>query len=305
VLLSAEAETIDSASLFEDLKERSHPPRYNLVSFFNPWGEKVMVHEDLPDNFGRWIVAAARTYAAQGIRFDGYMGSDDDGRHYASAADGKDVAFVGDRPSRSYLEKTNGVPDDMNERVWICLDLPIHSVTLAGYPLREAMFEDFHLVPGVYTLGGGFPENTPDTLHFFRRVRNLRTFFKRKQQYVELRVTKEQYRDASFRPETPFQSGDVVFFGHYGDPEGTGGRWHPKHSGIVAKVDERGLPVTVYNMRVSRDLIDFYDGEINQTRSIEGKDVLFERFSDRYSLIGFGRIINPFQPVKSGNQERE
>lgn len=70
--------------------------------------------------------------------------------------------------------------------------------------------------------------------------------------------------------------GISFFFGHYGDPESTGGEWHAKHSGIVATIDDRGLPATVYNMRVSRGLLDNYDGDINQTRTIEGKEVFFQ-----------------------------
>lgn len=123
-------------------------------------------------------------YAAQNIRFDGYMGSDDDGGHYASGADGVDTAFVGNQSKRSYTKVKDGVIDDLIERVWIRLDLPIHAVTLAGYPLREAMFEDFQSASNVYTLGGGFPENTPDTSSFYRRVRNLQTFFKREHHYA-------------------------------------------------------------------------------------------------------------------------
>jgi hypothetical protein len=62
-------------------------------------------------------------------------------------------------------------------------------------------------------------------------------------------------------------------------------------------VDERGLPVAVYNMRVSKGLLDEYDGKINQSRMIEGEEVYFERFADRYSLIGFGRIVHPYHPT--------
>ena len=283
-------------TLYEDLKGRSHPPRYELVSLFNPWGEEVELHETLPENFGDWVVAAAQVYADQKIRFDGYMGSNDDGAHYRAAADGLDNAFYGDAQRVGYREVADGVADDLTERTWICLDLPVHAVTLAGYPLRAAMTRDYHDATDIYTLGGTFSENRPVTQYFFRRVRNLRTFLERHQLYVEQRISKSEYRNASFRPEVAFAPGDLVFFGHYGDPEGTGGIWHPKHSGVVGTVDARGLPDRVYNMRVSQSLIDHYDGRINQTRIIEGKEVHFERFSDRYSLIGFGRIVNAFDP---------
>jgi len=284
------------SSLYADLAERSYPPRYDRVSLFNPWGEDLIVHREWPADFGDWVVAAAQVYADQKIRFDGYMGSTDDGSHYTAAADGEDGAWWGDSAHARYNRQADGVVDDLGERVWICLDLPVHAFTLAGYPIREALARDFEAVPEIYTIGGTFSENVPTTQAFFRRVRNLRTFLQRHQKYAELRVRKEQYRDPDFRPVEPFAPGDLVFFGHYGDPDGTGGVWHPKHSGIVGTVDARGLPVVVYNMRVSQGLIDEYDGKINQTRVIEGREVHFERFADRYSLIGFGRIVHPFVP---------
>lgn len=293
---AATAQNVDPA-LLADLAQRSHPPRYDLVSVFNPWGEDVTVHRELPENFGEWVVAAAEVYADQKIRFDGYMGSTDDGSHYKAAADGIDAAWVGDSVRARYGKSTDGVIDDVGERLWICLDLPVHAFTLAGYPIREAMAEDFHAATDVYTIGGTFSENLPTTQAYFRRVRNMRTFFQRQQKYVELRVGKEDYRNPEYRPAAPFAPGDVVLFGHYGDPDGTGGIWHPKHSGIVGTVDDRGLPVVIYNMRVSQGLIDDYDGKINQTRVIEGKEVYFERYADRYSLIGFGRIIHPYHPT--------
>ncbi len=287
---------VETAPRYDDLSRRSHPPRLDLVSVFNPWGEDLLVHRELPEDFGQWVAAAAQVYADQKIHFDGYMGSTDDGKHYAAAADGQDGAWWGDSVHLRYNKVADGHVDDVGERAWICLDLPVHAVTLAGYPLREAIAEDFSLATDVYTIGGTFPENIPTTQAFFRRVRNIRTFFARQQKYVELRVRKEEYRDPKFRPAESFAPGDLVFFGHYGDPEGTGGNWHPKHSGIVGTVDARGLPVVIFNMRVSKGLVDEYDGKINQTRTIEGKEVLFERYSDRYSLIGFGRIVQPYVP---------
>lgn len=297
-LFSVGAQSVDP-TLPGDLAQRSHPPRYERVSVFNPWGEDLIVHRELPENFGAWVVAAAQVYADQKIRFDGYMGSTDDGSHYKAAADGIDAAWMGDSVGAQYVQSSDGVVDDAGERVWICLDLPVHALTLAGYPMREAMADDFNLATDTYTIGGTFSENVPTTQAYFRRVRNMKTFFQRQQKYVELRVHKEEYRNPEYRPTEPFAPGDVVLFGHYGDPEGTGGLWHPKHSGIVGTVDDRGLPVVVYNMRVSQGLVDEYDGKINQTRIIEGNEVHFERFADRYTLIGFGRIVHPYHPLSA------
>lgn len=296
-IVPMQATAENGVTMVEDLAQRSHPPRYDRVSIFNPWGEDLIVHRELPEDFGDWVVAAAQVYADQKIRFDGYMGSNDDGQHYRAASDGMDTAWIGDSVNARYVESKDGVVDDLGERVWICLDLPVHALTLAGYPIREAMVDDFHLAKQFYTIEGTFSENVPTTQAYFRRVRNMRTFFQRQQKYVELHVRTEDYRNPEFRPAEPFMPGDVVMFGHYGDPEGTGGIWHPKHSGIVGTVDERGLPVRVYNMRVSQGLVDEYDGKINQTRTIEGQEVYFERFADRYSLIGFGRIVHPYHPM--------
>lgn len=294
---------MDDDALAEEMQQRSHPPRYELKSFFNPWAEELLEHDEIPSEFGQWIVAAARAYSKQGIRFDGYIGSDDDGQHYDAAADGEDIAYVGLKELGGYREEKDGVVDGLNERVWICLDLPVHAVTLAGFPLRQAMYDDFHVDAERYTMQGNFPENVPEVQYFFRRVRNLRIYFERQQKYAEVRITKEQYHDPQFRPEQPMRPGDILFMGHYGDPEGTGGIWHAKHSGIVSRVDDRGLPVTLYNMRVSKNLLDYFDGEMNQTRTINGEEVTFKRFSDRYSLIGFGRIVNAHVPAENAELE--
>lgn len=288
-----------SAVLFDvftdPFMDRSHPPDLLRTSLTNPWGERLEYGACLAENFPQRVALAAEAYSRQGIRFDGYFGSSGDGRHYLTAADGEDGAYYGHAPSNGYRVVKDGVADDLKERVWICLDLPVHAVSLAGFPLREAMIADFAEGRAIYTHGGTFPENVPGSMWYFRRVRNLQLYFARKQMYSEQRITTEQYRDADFRPSEPFQVGDVLFFGHYGDADGRDGWWRGQHSGIVGTVDERGLPVAVYNMRVSTSLVDEYDGVINQTRPIAGEQKYFRRFSDRYSLIGFGRIVRPYE----------
>lgn len=288
----------DREALVEEYSARSFPVDLALQSRTNPWGERLPRLRELPDSFALRVVAAAEAYARQGIRFDGYLGSTDDGRHYLSAADGEDLAYFGDKARETYREERNGLVDDLSERTWICLDLPIHSLSLAGFPIREAILDDWAQHWDTYTFGGTFPQNEPTTHWFFRRIRNLRLYFEHKQKFSDQRITIEQVRDPAFRPDESFRPGDVVFFGHYGDADGEKGWWDPRHSGIVATVDRRGMPELVYNMRVSKDLKDYYDGTIHQTRIVDGKEVYFERFSDRYSLIGFGRIVNPYQPAE-------
>lgn len=275
--------------LVAEFQSRSYPPDLERVSMVNPWGEAVEILEEQPADFALRVVAAAEMYAEQGIRFDGYIGSDGDGSHYTCAADGEDGAYYAVPSEGRFVRVRDGLADDPGERVWVCADLVLHALTMAGFPIRQALWKDHERATYTYTLGGAFMENGPETLHFFRRIRNLQLYFERNQFYSEQRITKAQYRNPAFVPEEAFRPGDVVFFGHYGDRDGLG-PWHAKHAGIVATVDGRGLPVRIYNMRVSEGLVDRYDGELDQTRTIAGERVHFERFSDRYSLIGFGRV---------------
>lgn len=287
--------------LYDELARRSYPGSLERVSLMNPWGEDLPTTTALPANFAERILTAAAVYNDQRIRFDGYVGSSDDGRHYQAAADGKDAAWLGDSGSGSYYAVRDGIADDVRERLWICLDYPIHVLELAGFPIRRAMEADFHRAPGQYTFGGTFRQ-APTTHWFFRRIPNFRLYMKRKQFYREVRITRAQYRDPSFRPGEPLRPGDLLLFGHYGDGDGLG-HWFPKHSGIVATVDSRGLPDLVYNMRVSHKLIDAIDGRIDQTRRINGWEVYFERFLDRYSLLAVARIVHPFDPRRPVNPE--
>lgn len=288
---------LETNRLVTEFMRQSYPPDPATVTLINPWGERLQYDKVLPPDFGSRCAAAARMYAWQMVRFDGYFGSDDDGGHYLTAADGKDGAYYGNPVKKSYNVIRNRVADDLRERVWICLDLPVHSIAMAGFPLREALASDFAEAKFEYTIGGSFAENVPTSHHFFRRIRNVQLYFQRKQHYAEHRITKEQYRDPKFRPPGQYRPGDLVFFGHYGDPDGEKGWWRAQHTGIVGTVDGRGLPVRIYNMRVSQGLIDEYDGAINQSRPVGERQVFFKKFSDRYSLIGLGRVVNPFVPA--------
>jgi len=283
--------------LLNEFQERSYPSDPALASLTNPWGERLPISRTIPADFNPRVAIAARAYAEQGIRFDGYMGSDDDGKHYRSAADGKDNAYFGSAAKKDYNLVQNGRVDDLTERVWVCPDLPIHAVTLAGFPIREAMRADWEEAKDLYTIEGTFPENRPINHWYFRRVVNLRHYLERKQLWSEERISQEEYRDPEARPEVPCQPGDIIIFGHYGDPPGRGGIWAPRHSGIVGSVDSRGMPLKIWNLRVSSRMADNYNGRIAQTRTISGEQVHFEHFLDRYSMIGHGRIVHPFPPV--------
>jgi len=297
VLLGAARVAFSSESdpLVKELAARSFPVDRSLVSLYNPWGERLEILQEIPEDFPARLIAAAKVYADQKVRFDGYMGGDDDGQHYMAASDGEDNAYYGDENRKTYRLVRNKKIDDLTERVWVCPAYPVHALTLAGFPLRYAMAADFEEHKEDYLAHGNFSSNTPTDYMFFFRLLNLRRYFQDQQFYSEERITQAQYRDKEFRPAEPFEVGDILFFGHYKDIDNLG-PWFPKHSGIVASVDSRGLPVKLYDMRVSVKMLDEYDGIIDQNRPIGDHHVYFKRFSDRYALIGHGRIVNAFVP---------
>ena len=297
--MAAEKTTVEVVEtydpLYEELKGRSIPSDPDNTTLYNPWGERLTVLNPLPEDFPRYILAAAEVYRDQKIKFDGFLGSEDDGEHYFLAADGRDLAVYGDSENKTYYESRNGKIDDVKERVWVCPDYPIHVLTLAGFPFRQALAADWAEATEVYTRSGNFEHNQPVDHYFFRRVLNLKLYMQRRQLYWEERIGKDQYFDPNFMPLEPFQPGDVILMGHYRDEDGLG-IWWPKHSGIVGSVDDRGLPVRIYNMRVASNLYDKYDSVINHSREINGQPAFFKRFCDRYSIVGHGRIINGYSP---------
>lgn len=281
--------------LYRQLYCYSYPASPPLQSILNPWGEQVPIFRGPIEQLPRRILAACEVYRYQNVHFDGYLGSEDDGRHLFAAADGKNIAWFGDNITKTYRMVPQSLTDTLDERCWICVDLPIFVLNLAGFPIRQAMIAHFLEAPEIYTENGRFPDNVPIDVFFFRRVENLRRYFRYKQFYSQDCVTIEQYFDKDYRPPEPFRPGDVIFMGHYKSKDDKGPFEAAKHSGIVETVDERGMPVRIYNMRTSNRLTDRYDGIIEQTRIIKGRPVYFRRFCDRYSIIGHGRIVRPFE----------
>lgn len=302
ILLGAasRAEVAESDSIRADLAGRSHPPRYERVSLLNPWGEELFAREAIPADFGEIVLLAAQVYEEQGIRYDGWLGSDRDGVHYRDAVDGKDLAHIADASRLGFREVSDGVVDDPGERSWVCLDLALHAISLAGFPLREAIVADHAGAKEAYRGSGGVVIDRPGTSFFFRRIGNLHTYFRRRQHYVELRVERDQMDDPDFRPAEPLRPGDLLFLGHHGDPPGKGGPWRPQHLALVASVDERGLPRDIYNLRPSGAFRESYTGEIRQLRYLEGQGKRFRRYCDRYSLVGLGSVVHPLRSEGAG-----
>jgi len=274
----------------------SYPSSPPLQSVLNPWGEQASVFRGPVGELPRRLLAACEVYRYQSVHFDGYLGSEDDGQHLFAAADGQNIAWFGDNEEKTYRTEVQSLPDTLEERCWICVDYPIFILNLAGFPIRQAMMAHFLEAPDLYTSNGGFAENVPLDPLFFRRVENLRTYLRHKQFYSEDCVTTGQFFDPEYRPPKPFQPGDLVLMGHYKDYDNKGPFEVVKHSGIVESVDERGMPVRLYNMRTSNNLIDRYDAVIDQTRINKGHEVYFHRFSDRYPIVCHGRIVHPFDP---------
>ena len=287
----------DWPALDRELYAYSYPSSPSLQSDFNPWGERPPAFTGPLDELNSRILAAAEVYRYQGVHFDGYTGSEDDGQHIYTAADGKPIAWFGDNERKVYKQVVQSVPDSLDERAWICVDLPVFALNLAGFPIREAMVAHFLEDPGAYldSARGGFDRNFPGDHYFFRRVDNVRLYFKERQWYSHDTITIDQYFDPRYRPPQPYQPGDIIFMGHYGDRDAKGPFGAAKHSGIVKTVDARGMPIELYNMRTTNKLFDKYSTVIDQWREIKGQKVYFKRFGDRYSIIGHGRIIHPFE----------
>jgi hypothetical protein len=295
----------DWSPLLKELYYVSYPSSKSLRSIENPWGERSGAYPGPMDDMSTRLLAAAEVYRYQGVHFDGYLGSEDDGQHLYTAADGKAVAWFGDNEAKTYRAEYQSMPDTLDERCWICVDLPVFSMNLAGFPIRHAMVGHFMEDTDLYLEEGRFPHNYPGDNWFFRRVDNVRLYFRRKQWYSHDTITVAQYFDRSYRPPAPFQPGDIIFMGHYGDRDAKGPFGAAKHSGIVATVDERGMPVTLYNMRTSNQLIDKYTTFIDQWREIKGEKAYFRRFCDRYSIVGHGRIVNRYEPPAEGQPSVE
>ena len=273
----------------------SYPAKPSLQSILNPWGEQAPMFTARIEDFPGRLLATCEVYRYQGVRFDGYLGSEDDGQHLFAAADGLNVAWFGDNEARTYRRVLQSVTDALDERCWICVDLPVFALNLAGFPIRQALIAHFLESPELYTASGWSPENVPLDALFFRRVENVRLYFRHKQFYSDDHITTAQFLDPDYRPRQPFRPGDIIFMGHYkgDDPRGPFGA--AKHSGVVESVDERGMPLHLYNMRTSNRLLDRYDEVIDQTRVIKGRLVYFRHFYDRYSIIGHARIVQPFE----------
>lgn len=271
----------------------SYPASPTLQGVLNPWGEQAPAFDGAMSDLPERILAACEVYRYQNVHFDGYLESTDDGEHLYLAADGLNVAVFGDNVNKRYRRVLQTMNDTLDERCWICVDLPIFALNLAGFPIRQAMVAHFLEDPELYTENWAFPDNVPTDQFFFRRVENLKKYMKAKQFYSEDTIDHARYYDPNYEPADAFRPGDVIFMGHYKAYDAKKPFEAAKHSGIVATVNSRGMPVHLYNMRTSNHLIDAYDGLVTQTRMIKGLPTYFHRFCDRYSIIGHGRIVRP------------
>ncbi len=161
---------------------------------------------------------------------------DIDGTHYAWASDGVD----NDR---------DGLVDEPDESYMVCVDLVVKSFDEAGARMEEGMRRDAALHPSRYSGG-------PRDPYLTRRVRNVIAYMKSSADFEYHGVSIDRRGWMRWHPRPPCKPGDAIFFRRK--------RGYGYHSAIVATVDSRGRPLTVYNISswgaCETDVRDLLDG---------------------------------------------
>jgi hypothetical protein len=266
----------------------------------NPWGEQMVYKDSEPDQWSSRLLLACEMYHRQQIRFDGYIGSTGDGVRYMAAIDRMDGTWIPDLQKGEWEIFHNGIVDDLTERLWMSADFPVHALSLAGFPIRWAMKAHLQELQGEGTTGRYPKASDPDNMSLYRQVGNLQYYFEKKQFYSRDLIGRERVLDRNYRPPNPFEPGDLLFLGVY-DGQNNAGFDRVRHCAIVVTLDQRGLPDEIYNMRVPRLMHERLCSQINLVREIEGQQVRFQHFYDRYAIIGHGRVTNWFTAPAEAN----
>jgi hypothetical protein len=246
------------------------------------------------------LLLACEAYYRQQIRFDGYLGSTGDGMRYMSAIDRVDGTWIPDQQKGEWQNFPNGIVDDLTERLWMSADFPVHALSLAGFPIRWAMKAHLEELQAAGSTGGYPKASDPSNMSLYRQIGNLQYYFEKKQFYSRDLIGRERLLDRNYRPTNPFEPGDLAFLGVY-DGKNEAAFDRVRHCAIVVTVDQRGLPDEIYDMRVPRLMHERFGSQINLVREIEGQQVRFQNFLDRYTIIGHGRITNWFTaPAEAG-----
>lgn len=125
------------------------------------------------------------------------------------------LAYIETRPKYKSKYYTSGYPDDS---YGVCTDVVAQACLAAGYDLMELVSEDIQKDPGAYQI------EKPDPNIDFRRVRNLKVYFKRNA--VELTL--------DLKDTEAWQGGDIVIF--------------KSHIGIVSdRRNEHGVPYVIHH----------------------------------------------------------
>lgn len=123
--------------------------------------------------------------------------------------------YIETRPKYKSKYYTSGYPDDS---YGVCTDVVAQACLAAGYDLMELVSEDIEKDPGAYQIEKADPNID------FRRVRNLKVYFKRNA--VELTLDLSDME--------AWQGGDIVIF--------------KSHIGIVSdRRNEHGVPYVIHH----------------------------------------------------------
>jgi hypothetical protein len=194
-------------------------------------------HDGIPDF--RDIVYAARDMLglpfddAASLRLDD-SGRTPDGMHLDWASDGLD-------------NNGDGVIDDRDEDVMVCIDLLVRAVEQAGYPMSRAMRELAALRPELFREGTRGQASRDEFLT--RRVRNVIAFTKNSPDFRYFPEPK--IHSPTTWPSERARPGDLLFFGltkDLGRP-----KFQVQHSGICVSVHpQTGQPVWMVTAVVPR-----------------------------------------------------
>ncbi|MBI3892176.1 MAG: hypothetical protein HY303_11675 [Candidatus Wallbacteria bacterium] len=187
----------------------------------------------------RDIVHAARDMIglafddAASLRLD-ESGQTPDGLHAGWAHDGKD-------------NDGDGVVDNREEDVLVCIDLLIRAVEAAGFPMTRAILDVARSQPEVFREGRGAAPIDDELLA--RRVRNVVAFTRVSPDFRYF--PEPEVHDPTTFPRERARPGDLLFFGLTKD---LGKRkFKIQHSGICVSVNpQTGLPVWIITAVVPR-----------------------------------------------------
>ena len=147
--------------------------------------------------------------------------------------------YIATKPKYKSKYYNTGYP---NDEYGVCVDVVAFGLKDAGYDLMELVNEDIVNNKSEYKI------NKPDKNIDFRRVKNLRVFFKRNA--IELTL--------DIKDIANWQGGDIVIF--------------KKHIGIISdKRNKRGVPLVIHHanefqLNYEEDILEYRDDIVGHYR---------------------------------------